>query len=254
MRAHVINLDSAKERWVHMERAFAGSALELVRVPAVIGKDLTLPLPEFDEGKFRRRHGRHTNIFEVACYLSHVKALKSFLGTADSHALICEDDLSPGPGLDGVLARLMTMSDRWNMVRLAGLKLGRPLGITDLGGGYSLTVPFHRFKGTGAYLIDRKAAEALVRGLLPMWLPYDHALDREWVHGFTVASVAPFPISQTEEEFASGIQGNAQRHLSRSVRWRWTYPYQVVNELSRWITRAVRAVSLKSRPPSPRPA
>lgn len=246
MKAYVINLDSATERWEHMRRAFAGNTLDLVRVPAVIGKNLTLPLPEFDEEKFRRRHGRQTNIFEVACYLSHVKAMKAFLETRDSHALICEDDLSPRPGLDAVLDSLMTLANRWNMVRLAGLKLGKPLRVADLGGGYELTIPFHRFKGTGAYLIDRKAAEALVRGLLPMWLPYDHALDREWVHGFTVASVAPFPISQTEEEFASGIQGNARRHLSGFARWRWTYPYQIVNELSRWIIRAGRAISLGS--------
>lgn len=231
-----------------MERAFAGSGLGLVRVPAVIGKDLSLPLSEFNEEKFRKRHGRLTNPYEVACYLSHVKAMKAFLATPDSHALICEDDLHPRPGLEGVVARLMEMSDRWNMVRLAGLKLGKPLRIADLGGGYSLTVPFHRFKGTGAYLIDRKAASALVQGLLPMWLPYDHALDREWVHGFAVASVSPFPISQTEEEFASGIQGHAQRRLPSSVRWRWTYPYQIVNECSRWITRTVRVLSLKSKP------
>jgi len=247
MKAYVINLETATERWTHMERAFHGSALELVRVPAVVGRELTLPLPEFDEEKFRRRHGRKTNIFEVACYLSHVKAMKAFLETPDSHALICEDDLYPRPGLEGVVASLMTFAEDWNMVRLAGLKLGKPLRIADLGGGHALTIPFHRFKGTGAYLIDRKAAKALVRGLLPMWLPYDHALDREWIHGFTVASVAPFPISQTEEEFASGIQCNAQRHLPVSVRWRWTYPYQIVNEFSRWITRAGRAISLKSR-------
>jgi len=213
----------------------------------VIGKDLFLPLPEFDEGKFRRRHGRRTNIFEVACYLSHLKAMKAFLATPGSHALICEDDLYPRPGLDGVVERLLALSGAWNMVRLSGLKLGTPFRIADLGGGYALTLPFHRFKGTGAYLIDRKAAEALVRGLLPMWLPYDHALDREWIHGFTAVCVAPFPISQTEEEFASDIQCNAQRHLPGSVRWRWTYPYQIVNECSRWLTRSVKALLLKSR-------
>jgi glycosyl transferase family 25 len=246
MKAYVINLDSATDRWKHMVQGFAGTSLELVRVPAVVGKNLALPLPEYDEEKYHRRHGRHTNIFEVACYLSHVKAMKAFLETPDSHALICEDDLYPKPGLDAVLARLIALSSRWNMVRLAGLKLGKPLRVADLGGGYTLTIPFHRFKGTGAYVIDRKGAEALVVGLLPMWLPYDHALDREWIHGFTVASVAPFPISQTEEEFVSGIQVNAQRHLPGSVRWRWTYPYQIVNELSRWITRAFRALALKA--------
>ncbi len=245
MKAYVINLDSATQRWDHMQRAFAASSLQLVRVPAVIGKNLVLPISEFDEEKFRKRHGRNTNIFEVACYLSHVKAMKAFLDSGETHALICEDDLYPQPGLEGLLEALMTLSGCWNTVRLAGLKLGNPLRIADLGDGYTLTLPFHRFKGTGAYLIDRKAAEALVRGLLPMWLPYDHALDREWIHGFSVASVAPFPISQTEEEFASDIQGNAQRRLPSALRCRWTYPYQIVNEVSRWFFRGLRAAQLK---------
>ncbi len=241
MKAYVINLDSVPERWEHMQRSFEGTSFELERVPAVSGKELHLPISEFDEEKFRRRHGRLTNIFEVACYLSHIKAMKAFLTSAESHAMICEDDLYPKQGLDDLVQTLVKHQDCWNMVRLAGLKLGKPLRIADLGGGYTLTVPFHRFKGTGAYLIDRKGADALVRGLIPMWLPYDHALDREWVCGLRIASVAPFPISQTEEEFDSDIQGNAQQRLSKSIRWRWTYPYQIKNEISRWIARGIQA-------------
>jgi glycosyl transferase family 25 len=149
--------------------------------------------------------------------------------------------------LDDLVQTLLKNQKGWNMVRLAGLKLGKPLKIADLGGGYTLTVTFHRFKGTGAYMIDRFGAQALVDGLIPMWLPYDHALDREWVYGLKIASVAPFPISQTEEEFDSDIQGNAQRRLTKSIRWRWTYPYQIQNEISRWVARSIQALLLKSR-------
>jgi glycosyl transferase family 25 len=249
MKAYVINLDSAPDRWEHMLRAFEGTSFSLVRIPAVSGKDLKLPIPEFDEKKFRRRHGRLTNIFEVACYLSHIKAMKSFLESGDSHAMICEDDLYPTKDTTLVIERLMETTRFWNMARLAGLKLGKPLKVSSLGHGYSLTVPMHRFKGTGAYIVDRKAAKALSEGLLPMWLPYDHALDREWVYNFKVVSVAPFPISQTEEEFVSDIQGNAQRRLPSALRWRTTYPYQIQNELARWIVRGVSAVRLKLKLP-----
>lgn len=255
MKAYVINLDAVPERWEHMQRAFGGTPFSVVRVSAVSGRELRLPIPEFDEEKFRRRHGRFTNIFEVACYLSHIKAMKAFLESGESHAMICEDDLYPKQGLGNLVQTLLKHQDGWNMVRLAGLKLGKPLRVADLGGGYSFTVPFHRFKGTGAYLIDRKGADALVRGLMPMWLPYDHALDREWVYGLRIASVSPFPISQTEEEFDSDIQGNAQQRLSKSIRWRWTYPYQIQNEVSRWVARGTQASLLfvKTRYGNPRP-
>ncbi len=249
MKAYVINLDSAPDRWEHMLRAFESTSFSLVRIPAVSGKELKLPIPEFDEEKFRRRHGRLTNIFEVACYLSHIKAMKAFLDSGESHAMICEDDLYPTKDTTRVIGRLMETTRFWNMARLAGLKLGKPLKVSSLGHGYSLTVPMHRFKGTGAYIVDRKAAKALSEGLLPMWLPYDHALDREWVYNFKVVSVAPFPISQTEEEFVSDIQGNAQRRLPSALRWRTTYPYQIQNELARWIVRGVSAVRLKLKLP-----
>lgn len=244
MKAYVINLDRAPERWEHMVRAFRETPFELVRVAAVAGSELKLPMPEFDEEKFRRFHGRGTNVFEVACYLSHLKAMRAFLETTDSHALICEDDLHPKPALAPLLEALMKTARFWNIARLSGLKLGKPTLVAPLGEGYSLAVPRHRFKGTGAYIVDRKAAERLSAGLLPIWLPYDHALDREWVYGLKAVSVAPFPISQTEEVFSSAIQGHAQQRLSARQRWSTTYPYQVQNELSRFFQRLFQILLL----------
>ena len=246
MKAYVINLDSAAERWAHMQEAFAGTPFQVERVPAVSGKDLQLPIPEFDEEKFRRFHGRGTNIFEVACYLSHLKAMRAFLATGESHALICEDDLHPTPDAARVIARLMETSRFWNIARVTGLSAGTPWKIASLGDGYALNVQVGRLKGCGAYIVDRKAAATLVEGLLPMWLPWDHAADREWPFGLGAVSVSPFPISQTEEVFSSAIQGNAQPRLPTKQRWRSTYPYQIANEVSRWIHRGGRAVYLKA--------
>lgn len=247
MRAYVINLDSATERWNHMQRAFEGTPFRLERVPAVPGKELRLPMPEFDEEKFHRRHGRHTNIFEVACYLSHIKAMRAFLESGESHAMICEDDLHPAKGAERVIERLMQTSRFWNIARVTGLSRGTPWKVVSLCNGYSLNVQVGRLKGCGAYIVDRKAAAALVKGLLPMWLPWDHAADREWPFGLTAVSVSPFPISQTEEAFASTIQKNSQPRFSSKERWRSTYPYQIANEISRWIHRGARAFYLKTR-------
>ena len=45
------------------------------------------------------------------------------------------------------------------------------------------------------------AARALVAGLLPMRLPFDHAFDREWFFGLRAATVLPSPCSQIESDF-----------------------------------------------------
>ncbi|MEI6323500.1 MAG: glycosyltransferase family 25 protein [bacterium] len=247
MKAFVINLESAPERWVHMQQAFLGSPFQMERVAAISGKSLKLPIPEFDQERFRRSHGRGVNIYEVACYLSHIKAIRAFLKTSESHAMICEDDLHPKSDTGTLLTALMKTSFAWNIVRLTGLSGGTPWKVVSLNREYSLNVQMGRLKGCGAYILDRKAAEAFVTGLVPMWLPWDHAADREWPFGLKAVSVSPFPISQTEEKFTSDIQGNSQPRLSSVERWRTTYPYQIGNEFSRWIHRGGYALGLKLR-------
>ncbi len=94
-----------------------------------------------------------------------------------------------------------------------------------------------RLKGAGAYLIDRRAAETLLARLLPMRLPYDHAIDREWFWGLRAGYILPFPVSQTENDFDSQVQPGIWPRLSRTRRCLTTYPYQAVNEMSRWLFR-----------------
>jgi len=179
MKAFVINLESVPERWLHMQAVFKRTPFEVVRVAAISGKELQLPIPEFDEVRFRQFHGRGVNIFEVACYLSHLKAMRAFLETQESHAMICEDDLYPKTDVGILLESLMKTAPFWNIARLTGLSPGTPWKVAHLAGGYALNVQMGRLKGCGAYIIDRKAAQACVTGLLPMWLPWDHAADRE---------------------------------------------------------------------------
>jgi glycosyl transferase family 25 len=247
MNAYVINLANAPERWVHMQAAFEDTPFRVERVEAISGTSLQLPIEEFDEVRFRKFHGRGVNIFEVACYLSHLKAIRVFLSSSESHAMICEDDLHPEPDTDTVLRDLMKTSFVWNIARVSGLSPGTPIKVASLSNKYWMNVQLGRLKGCGAYIIDRKAAAAMVGGLLPMWLPWDHAADREWPLGLRAVSVSPFPISQTEEVFSSAIQGNSQPRLPSKERWRTTYPYQIRNECARWLYRSSYALGLKIR-------
>ena len=235
--AYIINLDRAPERWEHMGKIFTEAEMPAVRVPAIDGNQLTFPCADFDEKKFRRFHGRGVNIFEVACYLSHLKAMKLFLESNDEFAMICEDDLFLKSGCKEAVEAALASSSRWNILRLTGLHEGNAWQLQQLTANYFLTLHLGRLKGAGAYLIDRRAASILVKELLPMWLPWDHAVDREWFFGLRALAVAPFPISQTEEKFESAIQKTSQPKLSSRQRWMTTYPYQALNEVSRWIAR-----------------
>lgn len=246
MRAFLINLDDAADRRAFMEAALAATSFAVTRISAIDGRTLPRPIDGYDERLYHLRHGRTTKPGEIGCYFSHVKAWRAFLETGDEHALICEDDLVLGPDLERVISLAMVHARHWNILRLSGLGTGNPAPAILLDEKYALSVNFARLKGTGAYVLDRAAASALLAGMLPMWLPFDHALDREWCFGLKALSVTPWPCSQTDRLFRSTIQGQQARKLSGLRRWSTTYPYQITNELRRWLVRGVRYLRLKA--------
>jgi glycosyl transferase family 25 len=237
MRAYVINMDSARDRWKSMEEAFAATRIPLVRIPAVDRRGLTFPHPQYAEHLYHWFHGRQSNPSEVGCYLSHVAACHAFLATEERHALICEDDVNLRPDFESTLNAAMAHAGCWNVLRLTGLAEGVPLTVRWLVAGRRLCISLGRLKGAGVYVVDRAAAAAFAERLLPMRLPWDHALDREWFCGLKAAYVLPFPASQTERGFRTSIQNSSKPKLPRLQRWLCTYPYQAVNELTRWIAR-----------------
>lgn len=238
MNGYVINRDGEAARWRHMIAAFRATEIRLVRVPAIDGAAARPTTGEFDASGYRRRHGRRINVFEVACYLSHLKALRAFLDESDDDiAMILEDDVTPAPALDAVMREALKFSGAWNVLRLSGLSRGKPLLVKRLSSPHSFYVNMGRLKGAGAYMIDRAAARCFVEHLLPMTLPYDHAMDREWFWGLKAACILPFPVSQTGRRFRSSIQHNSQPKLGRAWRLCTTYPYQAFNELNRYVFR-----------------
>ena len=247
MRAFIINLDSAPDRWAFIEAAFSQSRLILCRVPAIDASALKLPHPQYSERLYRWWHGRTPNVRELACYLSHLKAMEAFLATDEKHALIGEDDVVLRPDFDAALEAAMQYAHSWNILRVTGLSRGQPARLVRLSGDYSLCVSLGRLKGAGAYVIDRIAATALLARLLPMRLPYDHAFDREWVMGLRAAYITPFPASQSESEFLSSVQPGIYPRLFWARRALTTYPYQTVNEMTRWLFRASHYLSFKLR-------
>jgi glycosyl transferase family 25 len=243
LQAFAINLGRAPERWRHVEQLFAQTGYPLVRVDAVDGATLAQQTPEYAERSFFRRHSRSTNLLEVGCYLSHLRALEMFLATSDRHALICEDDVELCAGATRAIEALMRVASTWDIARLSGLKEAPGVNALRLSAGYFLRVNLGRLKGAGAYIVNRRAAQKLVRHLRPMRVPFDHAIDREWVCGLSAVSVSPFPIDQTGSHFRTSIQRGPARKLSSSRRFAFTYPYQGFNEISRWFFRAVELLA-----------
>ena len=116
-----------------------------------------------------------------------ISSPKDFLDSSDSHALILEDDIEPPSNIMNLIDRALSYCKYWNLLRLTSFTPGEHLAFAEIGDGYNLSYNLKVLKNTGAYVIDRWAAQCLLQKMQPMFLPYDVALDREWHYGFKTA-------------------------------------------------------------------
>ncbi len=241
-----LNLDHASDRWDYTRKNFAKVNVHLQRVSAVVGKNLPFPIPEHDSDAYQRWHGKATIPGEVGCYLSHIKAMDIFLDSQESHALICEDDVKPVDAFHEIIASALGQQEHWDILRLSGFRNANPQTILSLTDGYALSVNLTFLAGTGAYVINRHAAKILREKLLPMYLPYDHALDREWEWGLKSLCVSPLPIDQGEHDFRTQIQTRNSK-----VAWYkryWTVlPFRLKTHCMRYTARKAALLSHRLR-------
>jgi glycosyl transferase, family 25 len=230
----VINLDKDVERLQRITAQLAATGLDWTRTSAVYGRDL--PDAErrrlLDSTAYRRKHGKEPALGELGCYLSHVAVLRAFLASAHRFALVLEDDVLLTPALLPVLQGLLVHAGRWDMVKLSRVHSGTPRPYLDLAPGSRLAVMLSRCTGSSAYIVNRRAAQAYVDGLLPMSLPYDHVFDQGWTFGLKVRLVTPTPCIH-DEAIATTIDTGAG---SRKFPWHRrlsAHAYRLGNELRR---------------------
>ena len=244
MKAFVINLDHATERWNTIKQEAEQIGFCVQRVTAVFGPDLPKPYTDYSPAAYRRFHGKRTNNREIGCYQSHLKAMEMFLESGDQYGVILEDDAEFHPDTVSLVQRAIDASHPWDMLRLSGLHSGSPMSIGRIHGEFKLAVNLSRQTGAGAYVVNRKAALALCQGLRPMKLPYDHAFDREWLYGFKSLSLIPYPVTQNER-YATSIEHAKKYGPSRYLT---VFPYRMVNESCRVLHRSVQYISHRIAP------
>lgn len=242
IRTYVINLDRADERLASMTNSLADVGLQFERISAVDGNELKLPLPEFDERGYRIIHGRQPNAREIGCYLSHVDCARRLLASECEFALILEDDLQLDADFREILVAAIRARRCWDLLRLSSVSSGRKFGFAKLYNGRELAIALTREKGSGAYLINRRAAHWVVDRLMPMRLPFDLAFDMEFGSGIKAVFVSPLPANQ-QTGSPSQIQAERRRqyHLSH---WRHTsvLPFRIVSETRRLFARLPRLI------------
>ncbi len=246
LHTYVINLPTAKERWRITQQRLQAVHLPYTRIEAVNGRALALPIAEFDEVGHRRCAGRRPILPEIGCYLSHLVALQAFLASNHELGLILEDDAKFDDGLPQAIRDAVCYREWWDILRLSSVNRDRYLRLLPLTGGRHLGISLTRSKGTAAYVVNRKAAQVLVRRLVPMRLAYDLAVDLEFFHGLRAFAVTPFPVRQ-DRQFETQIQSEILSHKLPATRYFTVFPFRAYVETARFLRRIGLVLTTRAR-------
>ncbi len=251
---YIINLDRSPERWEKIRQSPGLAGLNVIRVPAVDGRELTEPYPEFSPWGLFVRTSREITPAEIACSLSHAKAIRQFMESGSEYALICEDDVTAVPELPEIIDEVLKYSDSWNFVRLCGFPPKGSIPFADLGRGYKLVSDLKNTFGMGGYLISRQAGPILLKMLLPIRLPADIIVFYGRPRGIREATVEPFPLPLSEMSDTSTI-GHSVMYMVSSFSWAQSvivFLYRLVTRNWRRIHRLRMALTRKWWPPKPK--
>ena len=189
--------------------------LPFERLPAVMGKDVPEWEKLVDLPAYAWRNRLDTpRAGEVGCYLSHLKAMETFLRTDAPWCVILEDDVKVLPACAEVL-RCLAEKDDWDLVKLFNFHSGMPVTKRALAGGHRLVAHLTRTTSSAAYVVNRRAAETLVKSMRPISEQVDHALDRPWETGLRTRGIRPMPVVLAPVAHTTSTIGYQDRSKAR---------------------------------------
>jgi glycosyl transferase family 25 len=220
---YVINLDRDTERMASIHANLVRIGLSYERLPAVLGKDVPDWEKLVDLSAYAWRNRLDIpRAGEVGCTLSHLKAMETFLKTDAPWCVILEDDVEVLPACADVL-RSLAEKDDWDLVKLFSFHSGMPIKKRALAGGHHLVSHLTRTTSSAAYVVNRRAAETLLKSMRPISEQVDHALDRPWETGLRTRGIRPMPVvlapvAHTTSTIGYQDRAKTPRPLGKSIK------------------------------------
>ena len=118
-QTYLINLDRATERLAFMQNEFKNQLIDFERITAVDA--ITLDSSSY---LINNKYDRRLVPGEIGCYLSHIKALKTFLNSANAYAIVIEDDAILHPQYKYITEKAirdfpkLNEYERWDVLKL----------------------------------------------------------------------------------------------------------------------------------------
>ena len=171
-----INLRSATDRRAAVEEQARRLGIEVQFVEAVVGKELPAEVPAYDKRGRARTHTYDLSPNEIACTLSHIKAMEAFLASGAEYAVIMEDDIIFEDNIKEGLHELTHHLKGWEAAKIyTADDAGRLYDLGDKGEHVSAVFPRKVIWGAVAWLYTRRAVEQL----LPEMQPFCQAADAQ---------------------------------------------------------------------------
>ena len=244
---YVINLDRSKERWARINEHLTGYGLTAKRISAVDAQRLS---PQLLEERYSAAVNK-TSFFialkpaEIGCFLSHRKALETFVNDSDkSFAVILEDDVE-------FVVHPQFFCKQWlevlNVASPVMLKLFKRRPVSGKKVWPSCTTKNEHQKlgavvqtklvplGTQAQIVNRAAAVKLLATFEQFAMPVDVAYQHWWHHGVKVLVASPNQVNEISQ-ILGGTSIGGSEGLS--------FGFKVKRELGRsWFRFKLKVVS-----------
>jgi glycosyl transferase family 25 len=216
MQTYVINLDRSADRWqrIHSHLSDLGVAHE--RVDAIDAQSHSLDESGYNPERNTAEYFLPLKSAEVACYMSHLKALKQFLADPSvEYGLILEDDvelLEASEGMESI-ANWLGCNDAgvvklYSKRRVFGNQVGR-LSNT------SILKPWRIPLGFQAQLWNRLAAQEFVNKYASFYQPVDVEFQFNWRYGFSVYLVDENKV----RELSAQVGGSTISPSKKKLGW-----------------------------------
>lgn len=222
IRINCISLADQHDRRAYMRRQFEQYDLPYRFFDAVrIKPDGHWPAI-YDRQQRLAHSGTDLRPGEMGCYLSHRAVWTEFLASADAVCLVLEDDVGLSPDFASVVEALCAAPADWDFVRLFAMFRKPAFPLRPLTGPYMLVDYLVQPNGTQGYLINREAAERLLRHTATMSAAIDTALDRDWEHGVPIRGIEPYVLTHDDTfETTLGTAHKTTLSTLRKLRREW---------------------------------
>lgn len=194
---YCINLPAARERRETVAAQAAAHRLDLRFVEAVPGTEIPADCAKRYDAETRARRWRGPLIpNEIACVLSHRKALEIALASNKPMSVIFEDDVILNGDFAQKLQHLLQAADAFEIIRLETRLMPSRRDLTVVGAPEIGQIVLARkwTLGAAAILYSRSGVEKAFRATERFSEAYDNIISRPWALGARVYEIRP-PIA-----------------------------------------------------------